>query len=322
MKLDLSHEGRRFRFLSGIVIGGLLFTAVSVYGASTISTNIQTDGTLSVTGAAVNYGDLTTGGDFYVNGAGFSLGTGSATTTLTVSAARLGIASTSPWGLFSVESDNASVGTNNPIFVVGDQGTTTPLFIISGNDGRIGIGTSSPGVKLGVAGDINANIIYGDTLFATSTTATSTLRGGLTVDTSTLVVDFSSNSVGVASSSPFVALGVTGTTTSSWGAILGLNGAPINQLRFGTCTYNPGVSIAASSTVSTNCTGATGVNTSDRVFVTPVSLEIGLVMTSASSTADNVIQVSVMNTGNREPSAGYGTALTPASASWFWMAIR
>ncbi|KKU70564.1 MAG: hypothetical protein UX94_C0004G0028 [Parcubacteria group bacterium GW2011_GWA2_47_21] len=303
------------------VISGILFIGMSVFAATTISTSIQTDGTLSVTGAAVNYGDLTTGGDLYVNGADFSLGTGSATTTLTVSSARLGVASTTPWGLFSIESDNSSVGIN-PIFVVGDQGTSTPLFIISGNDGRVGVGTSSPGVRLGVAGDINANIVYGDTLVATSTTATSTLKGGLTVDTSTLVVDFSSNSVGVSSSSPFVALGVTGTTTSSWGAILGLNGAPINQLRFGTCTYNPAVSLAASSTLSTNCTGATGVNTSDRVFVTPVSLEIGLIMTSASSTADNVIQVSVMNTGNREPSAGYGTAVTPASATWFWMAIR
>src|SRR3989344_3945621 len=132
MKIDFKLMRDNLRAFLTAVISGILFIGMSVFAATTISTSIQTDGTLSVTGAAVNYGDLTTGGDLYVNGADFSLSTGSATTTLTVSSARLGVASTTPWGLFSIESDNSSVGIN-PIFVVGDQGTSTPLFIISGN---------------------------------------------------------------------------------------------------------------------------------------------------------------------------------------------
>jgi len=106
-------------------------------------------------------------------------------------------------------------------------------------------------------------------------------------------------------------------TASSTDAIIGgddTNGT-IAGIVFGTCTYNPGEAITASSTLITSCTGADGVRTADRVFVTPRSLEDQLIFTSASSTAANVIQVSVFNAGGRGD-------LTPASRSWDWMAIR
>jgi len=132
--------------------------------------------------------------------------------------------------------------------------------------------------------------------------------------------DFTTNSkIGVASSSPYLALGVTGTSTASAGMLIGSEGSGITQFLFGTCTYNPSASITASTTLSTNCTGATGVETFDRVFVTPVSLEEGLVMTSASSTISDVIQVTVHNTGQ---GTVLGADISPASATWNWMAIR
>jgi hypothetical protein len=53
------------------------------------------------------------------------------------------------------------------------------LTYSSANTGRIGIGTSTPGAKLSVAGDILGNAIIGQYFVATSTTATSTFAGGV-----------------------------------------------------------------------------------------------------------------------------------------------
>jgi hypothetical protein len=85
----------------------------------------------------------------------------------------------------------------------------------------IGIGTSSPGQKLSVAGDILGNNIINSYVTATSTTATSTFAGGFAVETSGLVYDHSTNNVGIGTASPTVklyvnngALTVTGTNTS------------------------------------------------------------------------------------------------------------
>jgi hypothetical protein len=91
------------------------------------------------------------------------------------------------------------------------------------------------------------------------------------------------------------------------------DGSPVAGLRFGTCTVTLG-SITASTTLSANCT-ATGVTTSDKVFVTPYITDNGIIFTSASSTANNTIQVSVFN-------VGLTGAVNPADLAWPWMAIR
>ncbi len=122
--------------------------------------------------------------------------------------------------------------------------------------------------------------------------------------------------VGIGTTSPYHALGVTGTTTSSAGMFIGSVGSGISALLFGTCAYTPGVAITASTTKSTNCTSATGVISTDRVFVTPRNLDANLIFVSASSTADDVIQVSVFNTG-----IATGT-FQPTPATWDWMVIR
>jgi hypothetical protein len=65
----------------------------------------------------------------------------------------MGVSSTSPWGLLSVES-TSSADASTPIFVVGDQGTSTPFIYVSGNDGSVGIGSTTPSATpLGVVGD-------------------------------------------------------------------------------------------------------------------------------------------------------------------------
>lgn len=51
----------------------------------------------------------------------------------------VGIASSTPWGRFSVEEGTST----QPVLVVGDTGTSSPLFIINPN-GYIGVGTTTP----------------------------------------------------------------------------------------------------------------------------------------------------------------------------------
>jgi hypothetical protein len=134
------------------VILSFAFVALATNAATTISTNINTGGTLTVTGVSTLIGAVTATGDISTNGGDISIGTGSATTTLTSSSGYLGIASTTPWGGLSIEAETLTG--DAPIFVIGDQGTATPMFYVSGNDGRIGIGTSSPSTgALSVLGD-------------------------------------------------------------------------------------------------------------------------------------------------------------------------
>ena len=199
-------------------------------------------------------------------------------------------------------------------------GTTTATTINIGRSGQ----------TVALAG----NVTVVGTLNASSTLATSgkiTVPAGYTLDTAgagalnlgtttatSVIIGSATAKVGIASTSPYVALGVTGTTTASAGMVVGALGSPITQLLFGTCTYNPAAAITASSSLSTNCTGATGVNTGDKVFVTPRSLTNSLVLTSASSTSSGVIQVTVYYIATSTAGGNY----TPASATWDWMAIH
>ncbi|TSC74766.1 MAG: hypothetical protein G01um101433_1001, partial [Parcubacteria group bacterium Gr01-1014_33] len=89
--------------------------------------------------------------------------------------ARFGYATTSPWGTFSIEAQNA--GNNTPIFVVSDYGTSTPFIYVSGVNGNVGIGTTSPGSVLSVTG----NILGSGIISVTSASATSTFTGGVDV---------------------------------------------------------------------------------------------------------------------------------------------
>ena len=51
---------------------------------------------------------------------------------------RIGVGSSTPWGTLSVEQ-----GSLNPVFVVADQGTSTPHLLVDGR-GYVGVGSSSP----------------------------------------------------------------------------------------------------------------------------------------------------------------------------------
>lgn len=76
-----------------------------------------------------------------------------------VTQTKIGIASTTPWGMLSVDRP-ATLG-NFPMFVVGINGSSSPWMIIE-NDGNIGIGTTTPSTNLFA--------VHGSSLLAGTTT--------------------------------------------------------------------------------------------------------------------------------------------------------
>ncbi|MEK7173585.1 MAG: hypothetical protein AAB710_00715, partial [Patescibacteria group bacterium] len=71
--------------------------------------------------------------------------TGTTTTGGSIAWPRVGIASSSPWGVLAVEA------TSSPLtFVVSQKGTSTPFFVVR-SSGRVGIGTTTPGSILQIA---------------------------------------------------------------------------------------------------------------------------------------------------------------------------
>ena len=89
-------------------------------------------------------------------------------------AGNMGIGSTSPWGLLSVNGN----GISGPQFVVGSSTVTN--FIVA-NSGNVGIGTTSPSWLLSVSGIGSFDNYVRSSYFVGTSTATSTLAGGLSV---------------------------------------------------------------------------------------------------------------------------------------------
>jgi len=88
------------------------------------------------------------------------------------SSGNVGIGTTSPTGLFSIEQ-----GSTGPVMFVGDQGTSTPHFVIDGK-GNVGIGTTSPSDALHIWRNASGNTTVKITNLATgNSTARLTLEG-------------------------------------------------------------------------------------------------------------------------------------------------
>ena len=238
--LTLTYASSTSQSLSGnLMVGGRATTTGS-------SGNIATQGTLLVTGLSTLAAASST--LFSANFAEFG---GIATTTF-LTTGFVGVASTSPWALFSINPN----GISGPAFAVGSSSATNLVVTNGGN-------------------------------------------------------------VGVASTSPYVALGVVGTSTASLGMRIGGTGSGVTQLLFGTCSVDfP--STAASSTSVATCSAA-GVGTVDRIFITPQNVPNQFVVTGASSTAANTIQISGFNLGTQ---GGVGAAVDPVAATYSWMALR
>jgi hypothetical protein len=150
-----------------------------------------------------------------------------------------------------------------------------------------------------------------------------TTEGALTVSgasalSSTLTVT-GKTTLGSATSTSLTTTSLYFATASSTGLAsvdslkVASTGDTVSEIQFGTCTVTIG-SITASTTAMATCT-ATGVTTAFQVFVRPYITDNGIVMVSASSTANDTIQIAVHN-------IGYTGAVNPADNVWGWMAVR
>lgn len=274
----------------------MLVLATVVQGSTTIGLNINTGGTLAVTGA------MTASSTVQITGAVTTYGNVTLGDAVADSVTANGYFTQLRIGTGSTFGNIGTVGADE----LGVEGDVE----IDGIAWFDGVLQASSTVLLG-----GATTFYGNlTVNQSATTTVSFSSAGINFDSNTFVIDPNANRVGVASSSPYVALGVVGTTTSSAGALIGAGGSAITQLLFGTCSVDL-PAIAASSTAVATCT-ATGVTTADKVFVTPASAPNQIIFTSASSTAADTIQVAAYNTGATEGS------INPAAATWSWMAVR
>ncbi|MFA5877746.1 MAG: hypothetical protein WC880_05325 [Candidatus Paceibacterota bacterium] len=237
-KIFLSQKMNWIPTTAGVIVGVFAVVAI-VQAATTISTNVQTDGTLAVTGLS-------------------SLTTASTTGAVSVAGAL--------W--------------------IGGNATTTAAGAISTQSTLTVTGATTLSSTLGVTGLTS--------LSTASTTGAVSVAGNLWVG-------------GNATTTSAGAISTQSTMT------VGSAGDAVSEIQFGTCTVTIG-SITASTTAMATCT-ATGVTTAFKVFVTPYITNNGIIMTSASSTANDTIQIGVHN-------IGYTGAIDPADNVWGWMAVR
>ncbi|HVV14999.1 MAG TPA: tail fiber domain-containing protein [Candidatus Paceibacterota bacterium] len=127
---------------------------------------------------------------FYLYGSKFTFTNNNSTSNFTVdTTGNVGIGTTSPLALLTVATPNGATGSLVNLFLIASStqaGATTTLFTVT-NSGNVGIGTTSPYAKLSVVGETVSTFFT-----ATSTTATSTIAGGLNVGSGQLTYDFSS----------------------------------------------------------------------------------------------------------------------------------
>ncbi len=308
-----------------VLLFGLFMIGMAVNAASTISTNISTGGTLTVTGAFNASSTLAISDNMTVV-AGYGLDTAGSgilnlgtTTATTINIGRSGqtVALLGNATLVGTFNASSTLATSRGMTVVAGYGLDTA------GGGQLNIGTTT--ATSVIIGSAAAKVGVGATTTPLAALSVNTEAGspGFVVGSTTathLIID-KNGFVGVASSSPYVALGVVGTTTASGGMIIGGSGNGISHFLFGTCTPTIG-SLAASTSVSAICTGSAAVTgTGYRVFVTPningaSNEDRNIQFVSASSTASG-IQVTVRN----ENFTGVG-AIDPTDNAWAWMAVR
>ncbi len=268
----------------------VLATVTIVFAASTIGDSIVTTGTLEVTDTATLHGALgVTGKTTLVNGSSTAQ---TITSLYFATASSTGAAALAS---LSVVGNTALTGT---LAVTGNTllSTASSTGIVQFSDIQSTTGSISFD---------NENLVTTGTFGAHATTITGAL--GVTGDTSLVT----------ASSTGLVKLASASSTLASFGS----NGTTVTGLRFGTCAGIGAGSYTAGTSTSIVCT-ATGVTSSDKVFVTPpndyntTNSNSWLIFTgaTASTTADK-IDIQIFN-------ASSTANITGAARTWAWMAIR
>ncbi len=158
--------------------------------------------------------------------------------------------SSTPWAALSVEQ-----GSTGPVFVVSDEGTSTPHLIVDGR-GYVGIGTSTPPEKL----TIDGNILFGSTAARTIKVIQSVSGAGQSLSL-TAGAAFSSGTGGAVAIT-----GGTGASLSAGGNITIVAGSGFNG---GDVTINPtaGFTTALNGYIALgNTVGNVGVGMTDPLY--------------------------------------------------------
>lgn len=272
------------------VVASIMVVALVGYAATTISTDIDTGGTLTVSGASTLSGNLALNGGSATTTITGGLRADTADNTLVVdfSSSRVGIATTSPSVLFSLHgaaifgaADADVISFRAGALQFNSNATTT--ITTKGNNGiavntddlvldvfgnLFGIATSAPRATLSVGGDsifgsADASIASfraGDIQFNSNATTTITTKNrvGITVNTSDLVLDAEANLFGIATTAPRSTLSVSGDT------LLGSADGSIVSLRAGDIQFNSN----ATTTITTKNLRGINVNAGDFVLDT------------------------------------------------------
>ena len=145
-------------FESGFIAGA----SSTVSGPFHVTDNFSASSTLTLGGLGIFESGFIAGasstvsGPFHVtdNIAGSSTLVIDQSAYLALTGGSVGIASSTPWGLLSVE-----IGTGDPGFVVSNNGSSSPAFVIGGvnQNGFVGIGTSSPMALFHIANDVEVD---------------------------------------------------------------------------------------------------------------------------------------------------------------------
>ena len=185
------------------------------------------------------------------------------------------------------------------------DGTTFTVADVSGN-------TSIGGI-LSVAGavSLSSTLTLGDTA---STTGSAIIKTAV-INSDTGLISFSDENLSTTGNVSFATGSSTG-LTSLQSLKVSSGGDTVSDIQFGTCVVGFGGILGAGSATTTNCT-ATGVSLAGnyKVFLTPSNLETQVSYNSASTTADNTIQVQIFNTSTT-------TTIVIFPHTWSWMAIK
>lgn len=279
---------KRIGFFAAVALVGVFTVLIGNVGAATtISTNVSTDGnvsatgTLQVTGTVTFYGDTKIGPDYGI--------------------------------------DTRTVGTLN-------IGTTTASRIIigspTGSTTIMGVLTLQPGYSLDArtVGTLNIGTTTASRVIIGSPTASTTIGGVLSVPAGYSLDVTSAGRLNIGTTTAnSIWIGKAGVTTEIYGtasssaAKIG-GGTTIAGVVFGYCNI-ASVTITATSTGYAVCSGATGVAASDRVWVMATSsMPAGMIVEAASSTAADTISLRINNANT-----GANTA-TGAISLNFWAA--
>jgi hypothetical protein len=190
----------------------------------------------------------------------------------------VGIGSSTPWGKLSVE-----MGTYNPSFVVSNQGSSTPAFIVTGvnQNGRIGIGTSTPLRSLDVNGTFGGNAVISNQGV--------TSNGTITLSTPAFAYTVSN---------------YQGTTNTSVTETFNITGLPNIEGTFAVITSQAGKGVS---------TGAQRATVAVQINGTQVGTVFTPSQTAAASTTKNYM---VVRTNNAWRALGTSTADGADLAEW------